>query len=156
MNLSHRIIFVDGADRVMRMPNNRFEKLLSRCPTERVPQFAGQRIRVAEVIVSLENRRPVEIIRTCYFYLNFDRRGFADYETFMKHGALAIEAHMGSFWRFPEDTKKVIRAGHLFAARRRDHEAVWKPTPPLAGAICNAALDDPAYPRVRSFTCETI
>ena len=105
-------------------------------------------MRVAEVIVGLENRHLVDVVRVSYFYLHFDKRGFADYETFMRHGALAMEAAMGSNWPFPDKTANVIRAGHRFAARRRDHEAVWKPTSSLARSIYKAALDDSGYPHL--------
>jgi hypothetical protein len=150
MKLSHRIILIDSSGQVLRMPNSRFERLLRPRPTDRFPQFAGQRVRVAEVIVGLENRRPVDIVRISYFYLHFDKKGFADYETFMRHGALAMEAATGSQWLFPDETTNVIPAGHRFAARRRDHEAVWKPTSSLARSIYKAALDDPEYPRLSS------
>jgi hypothetical protein len=150
MKLSHRMIFVDSSDQVLRIPNSRFEKLLGPRSTDRLPQFAGQRVRAAEVIVGLENRHPVDIVRVSYFYLHFDKRGFADYETFMRHGALAMEAAMGSNWPFPDETANVIRAGHRFAARRRDHEVVWKPTSSLARSIYKAALDDPGYPHLSS------
>ena len=150
MRLSHRIIFIDSSDRVLRMPNSRFEKLLEPRPTERLPEFARQRVRVAEVIVGLEKRRPVEVVRLSYFYLHFDKSGFADYERFMRHGALAMEAVMGSDWSFSNERSNLIRAGHRFAARRRDHEAMWKPTSSLARSIHEAALDDPAYSRLFS------
>ena len=107
-------------------------------------------MRVAEVIVGLEKRRPVEVVRLSYFYLHFDKSGFADYERFMGHGALAMEAVMGSDWSFSNERSNVIRAGHRFAARRRDHEAMWKPTSSLARSIHEAALDDPAYSRLFS------
>jgi hypothetical protein len=150
MKLSHRIIFIDFSGHVLRMSNSNFEKLLGTRPTNRLPQFAGQRVRVAEVIVGLENRRPVDIVRISCFYLHFDKKGFADYETFMRHGALAMEAATGSHWPLPDERANVIRAGHRFAARRRDHEAVWKPTSSLARSIYKAALDDPGYPRLSS------
>jgi len=42
----------------------------------------------------------------------------------------------------------VLSTARRFAARRRDHEAIWKPTPDLENAICEAALDSKIYPRL--------
>ena len=134
----------------MRIPNSRFDRLVSSRPTERLPQYAGQRIRIAGVIVRLEARRPVEVMRVSCFYLHIDCDGFVDYETYMEQGALAVEAVLGGI-SLPDDKgSNVIRAGHRFAARRRDHEAVWTPIETTLDAIREAALDDPKYSRVRS------
>ena len=44
------------------------------------------------MIVRLEARRPVEVMRVSCFYLHIDCDGFVDYETYMEQGALAVEA----------------------------------------------------------------
>lgn len=140
MNLSHRIFLVTADDEIVRLPNNHFERVVRMNPTERVPEYARQRMRVAEIIIDSQNRKPVDIVRGSYWYLYFDNNGTADYEKLMRHGALSMEASMGGHAWFGEEPKNVVRASHRFAARRRDHEARWKPSARLESRIFDAAL----------------
>jgi hypothetical protein len=64
----------------------------------------------------------------------------------MRDGALMMEAGMGSI--FPTKSGSVIHASSRFAARRRDHQAVWKPSLELSKAIYDAALDSKSYKRL--------
>ena len=148
MGLSCRMIIVDHANNVMRLANKRFERLLSQPPSDRLPQFANRRVRSAEAVVKLVNRKPVEIIRLCFHYLHFDSRGILNYERLIKDGALTAEAGMELFFASKVTGSTVLSTAHRFAARRRDHEAIWKPTPDLENAICEAALDGKIYPRL--------
>jgi hypothetical protein len=52
----------------------------------------------------------------------------------MKNGALMMEAGIEGI--APTKSGSVIRASARFAARRRDHRAIWKPSPELNKTIC--------------------
>jgi len=72
MGIGIRVLLVDDDDSIKRFPLTRYERLLRRNPNERLPQYAGKRVRFAEVAVELEERKPVQIIRAVYGILPFD------------------------------------------------------------------------------------
>jgi len=55
-------------------------------------------------------------------------------------------AGMGNI--FPKRLGPVIDASSRFAARRRDHEAVWTPSPEIEKAICEAAFGPKKFRRL--------
>jgi hypothetical protein len=79
-------------------------------------------------------------------YLYFDHQGRLDRDKVMKDSALKVEAGMGSIG--PRKSGSVIHASSRFAARRRDHQAIWKPSSALVNKIYDAALDSKSYKRL--------
>lgn len=146
MGTSIRHILVDQNDAVIRLSNRLFQRLWDDSQRNTLRQFAGCRIRWAEAVVELNDRKPIGILRVVFCYLYFDHRGRLDRDKVMKDGALMVEAGMGSI--FPTKSGSVIHASSRFAARRRDHEAIWKPSPDLNKAIYDAALDSKSYERL--------
>ena len=146
MGTSIRHILVDQDDTVIRLRNRLFQNLWDNSQAYTLPQFAGCRLRWAEAAVELQDRKPVRILRVVFCYLYFDHRGRLDRDRVMRDGALMMEAGMGSI--FPTKSGSVIHASSRFAARRRDHEAIWKPSPELKQAIYDAALDSKSYKRL--------
>jgi hypothetical protein len=144
---SLRFILVNSNDEAFRLPQARFERLFSCPPTDTLPEFAGQRVRAAEAVVELENRRPVRVLRAIFHYIHFDRQGRLDHDRYMKGGVTVMEAGIPSL-NLEAGDPKVIEAGQRFAARRRDHSVWWRPTPRLRQAIMQAALDDGRYRRL--------
>lgn len=62
--LSIRIFKVNEDDTLWRLPINRFNQLVSRDTDERLPEYAGKRLRYALIVIELENRKPVGMLRT--------------------------------------------------------------------------------------------
>jgi hypothetical protein len=145
MGTAIRHILVDQNDAAIRLSNRLFQRLWDNSQCDTLPQFAGCRVRWAEAVVELKNRKPVGILRLVFCYLYFDHQGRLDRDKVMKDGALMMEAGIGSF--APIKSGSVIHASSRFAARRRDHEAIWKPSPELNKAIY-AALDYKSYKRL--------
>ena len=136
---SLRLLLVDSNDEIFRLPQARFERMLC-CPLhETLPEFAGQRVRAAEVVVQLENRSPVYVGRVIYHYLHFGQKGELDYDRYMRDGVTVMEAGSPHLNLKPHDPK-VIEAAQRFAARRRDHSVWWRPSLELEEAIIQAAL----------------
>ncbi|MEE4600494.1 MAG: hypothetical protein V2J65_04380, partial [Desulfobacteraceae bacterium] len=75
MGLSIRIFIVEDDDTIKRLPLARYERLLKRDPDERLLEYAGKRVRYALIVVDLINRRPIEVVRDEYAYLDFDKEG---------------------------------------------------------------------------------
>ena len=146
MGTSIRHILVDQNDAVIRLSNRLFQRLWDDSQGDTVPQFAGCRVRWAEAVVELQDRKPVRVLRVVFCYLYFDHEGCLDRDKVMKDAALMMEAGIGSI--VPTKSGPVIHASSRFAARRRDHEAIWKPSLQLNKAIYDAALESKSYKRL--------
>ena len=53
----------------------RYNRLIKRDPDERFLEYADKRIRYVLVVLELENRKPVEILRIQYSYFAFGSQG---------------------------------------------------------------------------------
>ena len=62
------------------MKSSMFERLVRDPLHHSMPELAGQRARVAEIIVELRDRVPVQVVRRVYFVLPFDDQGRVDIE----------------------------------------------------------------------------
>ena len=69
MGMSLRVFFVNDDDSIDHFALPRYERLLTGDPNERLPQYAGKRVRYILLLVDLLNREPVEILRSYLFYL---------------------------------------------------------------------------------------
>ncbi len=83
-------------------------------------------VRYAQVIVSLENRRAIEVVRVGFYQHRALKNGTLDREHFQKLMAIGSEAATGGI--LASRTLGVVDAGHRFAKRRLDHMQNWKPT----------------------------
>lgn len=138
MGIGIRQILVNDKDEVLLLTNRFFKKLWDKSPEGLLPQFAGRRVRWAEAAVEIQNYRPIAILRVVYSYMSFDANGRLDTDRLMQDAALKMEAGVGDI--FVTKSDKVINASARFAARRRDHEAVWRPSAKVEKAIYDAAL----------------
>jgi len=72
MGFGFRIFVVDENDIIIRIPATRFDRIRNRDPKESLPQYKNSRLRYAMVILELENRKPISVVRIDYGYLAFD------------------------------------------------------------------------------------
>ena len=86
MVTSIRHILVDQNDAVIRLSNRLFQRLWDDSQGDTLPQFAGCRVRWAEAVVELQDRKPARMLRVVFCYSYFDRQGRLDRA--MKHRAL--------------------------------------------------------------------
>ena len=75
MGLGLRIFIINDDDTVRRFPFSRYERLLQGDSKERLLQYAGKKIRFAELAVEFYQRKPIKILRFLPFILFFDPRG---------------------------------------------------------------------------------
>jgi hypothetical protein len=136
MGITVWIFIVNDDDSIQRFPLARFERLIQRDPNERLPQYAGKRVRYVEVALELEQRKPVGILRLLYLILPFDSEGRIDAMEQEKERRLGVE--MMPPILIDRESKQVIEAGHRFAKRRFDNEYRWKPTQEMELAIMEA------------------
>ena len=136
MGITVWIFIVNDDDSIQRFPLARFERLIERDPNERLPQYAGKRVRYVEGAVELEQRKPVDILRILYLILPLDSEGRIDAAE--QERGRRLGAEMMPPIAMDRDSKQVIEAGYRFAKKRFDNEYRWIPTPEIEAAILKA------------------
>jgi len=133
MGISLRIFLVNDDDSIQRLALARYDRLLERDPKERLPQFAGKRIRYALVVVDLVNREPVEILRIQYSYLSFDPAGRIDPAYVEEEARLAFDVLPPL--PIEQRPSAVIEARHMFAKKLYESQYKWTPAQEIETAI---------------------
>jgi hypothetical protein len=136
MGLGTRIFIVNEDDTLKRMPMKRYHRLFRRDPKEQFLEYAGNRIRYVLVVLELENRKPVEILRVQYSYLAFDQKGRLREDERERAARLSMEMIKTS--PPEEESNQVIDAGYKFAKKRFSREFRWEPSPEIETAIFKA------------------
>ncbi len=136
MGVTLWIFIVNDDDSIERFPLARFERLSELDPKERLPRYAGKRVRYVEVALELAKRKPVNILNMLYLILPFDSRGRVDAKEQEKERRLASDMMPPVL---PDrGSQNVIEAQHRFARKRFDNEYRWEPTPEIEAAILEA------------------
>ena len=140
-SVSVRFFIITDDSEIFRVSLSKFERLLECTRDEKMERFAGKRVRVAEIGVKLENRKPTEVIRAIYYYLHFNEKGIIDKDKLRNDGNIVSTAGIS-----PMSTQKVkdniINAQQKFAKRQRDHAVWWKPDMQLERNILDASIDE--------------
>lgn len=136
MGLSSRKFLLDDEDRLYRLPSARFGRMLSNPDSVCIPRFAGSRVRMADVIVELEDRQPVQIAWITYGILGFDREGCFELKAFIRQQRALAELAMAPVFDEPERGRKIVDAADRFVSKGGQ----WKPSRALARRIEDAAL----------------
>ncbi len=133
MGIGIRVLLVDDDDSIKRLPLTRYERLVRRDPNEQLLQYAGKRIRFAEVAVELEDRKPVQIVRVVYGILPFDSEGMVDAAEYEKE--MRLSAEMMPPILADRSSPKIVNAKHKFARKRFNDQFRWEPTPQIEKSI---------------------
>lgn len=136
MGISLRVFLVNDDDSLQRLSLARFERLRRREPEERLPEYAGRRVRYALVILQVADRKPLEILRIQYSFLHFDSEGRIDTAEQERQGRLAMEMihPVVTERRRPQ----VVESRHKFAQKRYQDRYKWTPSPEIEAAIVEA------------------
>jgi len=138
MGTSLRIFLVNDDGSLKRFPLARFERLFQGHPEERLPEYAGKRLRYALVIVDLVNRKPFEILGIQYPILTFDSEGKIDAAELEKKMRLGV--NMVPIGTIEPLSRKVVDAEHHFLQKRYENRYLWRPTPEIEVAIVKAVF----------------
>jgi len=139
MGFGFRIFLLDEADKIIRIPATRFDRIRDRDPKELFPQYKNSRIRYAMVILELENRKPILIARIDYGYLAFDSEGLVDQKFLDTEGQVAIS--MMPSIPLAGEPANVVHASDKFAQKRFENEFTWTPSFEVEQAIIRKALE---------------
>jgi len=136
MGIGVRIFLITDDNSLERFSLRRYERLLRHDPTERLPQYAGKRLRHALVVLEMEHRKPMGILKIQYGYLHFDSEGKLDIIEREREARMTVEL----FPSLPDDEHppQVIDVRHLFARKRYTDEYHWQPSPEMETAIAEA------------------
>jgi hypothetical protein len=130
---------VDKQDGIVRMKSSMFERLVRDPLHHSMPELAGQRARVAEIIVELRDRVPVQVVRRVYFVLPFDDQGRVDIERIRKQQYALAASVIDPVLAPRKDPADLHDAADRFIAQG----GKWRPTAELARS------DRPRRPRHR-------
>jgi hypothetical protein len=75
MRIGFRHYVLDAQDILYHVPNAAFDRMLRDPVRHRLPRFANQRIRSAEIAVVLMNGKPIVVERSCFSVLTFKKNG---------------------------------------------------------------------------------
>jgi len=150
MGFSCRIFLIAHDDTLWQLPTTKFQRLLQKPANYSLPAFAGQRTRIADVVVKLVAREPVRVVRTTFSILTFDAEGRLDSGAFEKQQFALIETVMAPVLApvlatsADDGRQPVIDASARFIAQGGQ----WVPSQTLARAIEEAALGQRQYARL--------
>ena len=136
MGLSIRVFIVEDNDSIKRLPLAKYERLLKRSSDVRLLKYAGKRIRYALLVVDLVNRRPIEIVRDQFGFLDFDDEGRLKIVEQGNMESLAYD--MLAPILSDQTNSQVINARHKFAKKSYLDKFSWEPTDEIIAAIAKA------------------
>jgi len=136
MGLSCRLFLVDENDVLYRLSNTKFDQMLRRPAEHRLPRFAGARVRMASVIVGLEDRKSIRVVRTNFSILSFDKTGRFDLAAYEQPLRARMDLAFGALRNETTGSMNVIEAADRFV----DRGGRWEPSRAVARAIEQSAL----------------
>jgi len=143
--MSCRIFLVEDDNRVRPIPYARFHRFyFLDDKDETFPEYAGQRLRYAFVIIDLENRRPVSIKRSDFSFVRFDSAGCLDKAEWIRGAKLGMDSSSHAY--FKPTSSRIIDANYRFAKKRYDHEFRWKPNKTIINAIMESIFGKKTRP----------
>jgi hypothetical protein len=139
MGISYRTFLVGPDDTLWRLSTSKFDRMLRDPASHTLPTFAGQRARMACVVVDLVASEPMRVIRTTYSVLAFDAEGRVDPGRFEEQQFALAESVVARVIASSADGRKqpVVDATTRFIAQG----GRWTPSRALAHAIDEAALE---------------
>jgi len=138
MGFSCRTFLVARDDTLWRLSNAKFDRMLRDPASHCLPVFAGQRARMASVVVELVARNPVRVVLNTFSILTFDAEGRIDLGRFEKQQFSLVELAVAPvFAVFNVDgNQTVVDATSRFIAQGGQ----WVPSRALASVIDQTAL----------------
>jgi len=140
MGISFRRFLIGNDDILYRLASAKFNRMVREPSSAPLPLFAGQRVRMADVIIELDGRTPVRILRDAYAILEFDRQGLLDFGKFEKQQFALASSVMDATLVVPNPDRKIVDAVNRFVA----HGGSWTPTYAMKRRIEQAVFGEMA------------
>ena len=146
VKLSSKLFLLSADDTLHALASAAFMRMLRHGDLARVPDFAGQRVRQASVIVQVVDGTPVRMVHSTFSILDIKPDGLLDVERLNTQQVARLDVRFDH--SRPADEVAggaVIDAARRFVARGGS----WNPDSRLLRRIEAAALGQVSCPRVR-------
>jgi hypothetical protein len=145
MGWSSRLFLVSADDVLHRLASTVFSRMLGPESHCRLPDFAGQRVRLANVVVELADGVPLGVRHLGFAMLEFDVDGVLNVRRLYEQQAAHVNLPLASALGPPAVDASIVDAASRFLARGGN----WKPDLQLLRRVEAAALGTQPCPRVR-------
>lgn len=135
MSLSSRLLLVDADDVLHRLPVSAYHRLLRPDATARLSAFAGQRVRLASVVVEVAGSVVLGVRRLDFDLLEFDAEGRLDARRYGAQQVARLDAMVSAVSGDAGALSGVVDASDRFRARG----GTWTPALGLRRRIEAAA-----------------
>ena len=145
MGLSSRLFLLSADNTLHAMANAAFMRMLRQEAVARIPDFAGQRVRQASVIVEVMGGTPPRMVRYTFSILDINADGLLDVERLNTQQFARVDDPFAPARPALGTGAPIVDAASRFIARGGS----WEPDQRLLRRIEAAALGQVACPRVR-------
>lgn len=140
-NLSIRNFIIDSKDEVFKLSRTKCDAIWNQELMLPRNFLSERKVRSAETVVIMENRKPIKVVRFSYNYMLFNDDGLflkqQSFESMVKatlFGAIEVGSPKIKI------TKNVIDANPFFSKLKDRNEAKWKPSGTMNIQIEKASL----------------
>jgi hypothetical protein len=145
MGLSSKLFLLTADDTLHALAGTAFMRMLRREDVARVPDFAGQRVRQASIVVEVVNGTPTRMVHSTFSILNIDADGLLDVERLSAQQFARVDDPFEPAKPAQGTGSPIVDAARRFVARG----GIWEPDKRLLCRIEAAALGQVSCPRVR-------
>ena len=145
MGLSSRLFLLSADDTLHALAGAAFMRMLRREDVARVPDFAGQRVRQASIVVEVVDGRPWRMVHWTCSVLDIDADGLLDVERLNTQQLARLDDLFEPARPAQGTGGSIIDAARRFVARGGS----WEPDERLLRRIEAAALGQVSCTRVR-------
>ena len=145
MGFSSRLFLLSGDDTLHALASTAFMRMLRQEDTTRLPDFAGQRVRLASLVVELEDRVPRRVVHANFSIVDIGTDGLLDVARLNAQQIARADSYMAGVLGEPHRGAAIVDAASRFVARG----GAWQPDPQLLLRIEAAALGRLRCSRVR-------
>ncbi len=145
MGLSSRLFLLSADDTLHALASTAFMRMLRREDVARVPDFAGQRVRQASVVVEVGDGTPWRMVHWTFSILDIDADGLLDVERLNAQQFARVDDPFEPARSVPGSAGPIVDAATRFLARGGS----WEPDERLLRRMAAAALGQVSCPRVR-------
>jgi len=145
MGLSSRLFLLSGDDTLHALAGTAFMRMLRQEDISRLPDFAGQRVRLASLIVELADRTPLRMLHRTFSILDIGTDGLLDVARLNTQQIARMDDVLAPAQQAPATGASVVDAASRFIARGGS----WEPDDRLLRRIDAAALGHLPCRRVR-------
>ena len=149
MGLSSRLFPLSADDALHALASSAFMRMLRREDVARVPDFAGQRVRQASIVVEVVNLMPLRMVHWTFSILDIDADGLLDVERLSAQQFARVDDLLEPARSAQAEGGRIVDAARRFVARGGS----WEPDERLRHRIEAAALGRVSCPRVRLVRC---